>query len=171
MQLKQVQKKIELNKYLLILITIILFSQCSKKEINNIPENEKIDTILNQWHKDAKESNFEPFFNRISKDGFYIGTDASENWTKKEFISFAKPYFDKQKTWDFKTIKRTVFLSKNKKTAWFNELLDTWMGTCRGSGILEKENSEWKIKQYVLSVTIPNSEIKKVIKITKSKSN
>ncbi len=48
---------------------------------------------------------------------------------------------------------------------WFDELLDTWMGTCRGSGVLEKNNKEWKIKQYVLSVTIPNDSIQKVIKL------
>ncbi len=37
------------------------------------------------------------------------------------------------------------------------------MGLCRGSGILQKKNGEWKIMQYVLSVTIPNDDIKPVI--------
>ena len=37
------------------------------------------------------------------------------------------------------------------------------MGTCRGSGVLEKTNDSWKIKHYVLSVTIPNDDIQKVI--------
>ena len=37
------------------------------------------------------------------------------------------------------------------------------MGTCRGSGVLEKKDSTWKIKQYVLSVPIPNDDIQAVI--------
>jgi hypothetical protein len=42
------------------------------------------------------------------------------------------------------------------KTAWFDELLNTQMKICRGSGVLVKIGQEWKIKQYVLSMTIPN---------------
>ena len=84
---------------------------------------------------------------------------------QKQFENFSKPYFDKGKAWDFKTIERNIYISKNKEVVWFDELLDTWMGTCRGSGVLEKNNTEWKIKQYVLSVTIPNDSIQKVIKL------
>ena len=39
------------------------------------------------------------------------------------------------------------------------------MKICRGSGVLEKINGKWKIKQYVLSMTIPNDNIDEVIKI------
>ena len=39
------------------------------------------------------------------------------------------------------------------------------MKICRGSGILVKENKEWKIKHYVLSMTIPNDTSTEVIKI------
>jgi hypothetical protein len=45
------------------------------------------------------------------------------------------------------------------------------MGTCRGSGILVFKNQEWKLKQYVLSLAIPNenmNEVKKVIHIQDS---
>ena len=86
---------------------------------------------------------------------------------KTQFANFSKPYFDKGKAWDFKTIERNIYISKNKDVVWFDELLATWMGTCRGSGVLEKNNTQWKIKQYVLSVTIPNDSIQKVIKLKK----
>ena len=128
----------------------------------------KINKLLNNWHDDAKEAKLDNYINLIDLEGFYIGTDASEIWTKKEFESFSKPYFEKKQTWDFKTINRNIHFSKNNDVVWFNELLDTWMGKCRGSGILEKVNGKWKIKQYVLSVTIPNSKMSKVIKIKKS---
>jgi len=49
--------------------------------------------------------------------------------------------------------------------AWFDELLNTEMKICRGSGVLVKTGNEWKIKHYVLSITIPNANIKEVVKI------
>ena len=106
----------------------------------------------------------------MDEDAVFIGTDASENWTKKEFKKFAKPYFDKKETWNFTPIQRNITLSKDTKTAWFDELLNTHMKICRGSGVLIKKDSTWKIKQYVLSLTIPNDSIESVISI-KSKSD
>ena len=156
-------------KPIVVIILTLLFTSCKTIDISELPTKENINKIVSNWHNDAKNANFNNYFNRISNDGFYIGTDQNEIWTKEEFQTFSKPYFDKKNTWDFKTIKRNIFFSKDKNVAWFNELLDTWMGTCRGSGVLALENGVWKIKQYVLSVTIPNSEIKKVILIKKNK--
>ena len=132
----------------------IVSSQEDKKVINS---------IMNQWHKDVANFNFDDYFDKMSADGIFIGTDASENWTITQFKEFAKPFFDKKKTWNFKTLERNIYISKSNGFAWFDELLDTWMGVCRGSGVLEKENNEWKIKHYVLSVTVPNDDIQKVI--------
>ena len=101
----------------------------------------------------------------------FIGTDASENWKKTAFSKFSKPYFDKGKAWSFTPIERNIYTSKNNEIVWFDELLNTWMGICRGSGVLEKENKKWKIKHYVLSVTIPNDNINQVININKVKDS
>jgi hypothetical protein len=56
------------------------------------------------------------------------------------------------------------------KTAWFDELLNTQMKICRGSGVLVKIGQEWKIKQYVLSMTIPNDNSNKVIELKSASS-
>ena len=101
----------------------------------------------------------------------FIGTDASENWEKKQFQDFSKPYFDKGKAWDFKTLERTICLNPSGDFAWFDELLNTWMGTCRGSGVLEKTTNGWKIKQYVLSITIPNDDVQAVILAKKKRDD
>jgi hypothetical protein len=37
------------------------------------------------------------------------------------------------------------------------------MKICRGSGVVEKINGQWKVKQYVLSVTVPNEIVDKVV--------
>lgn len=38
------------------------------------------------------------------------------------------------------------------------------MKICRGSGVVVKQNNEWKIQHYVLSITVPNSLSKVVVK-------
>ncbi|MDX1603535.1 MAG: nuclear transport factor 2 family protein, partial [Salinimicrobium sediminis] len=79
--------------------------------------------------------------------------------TKPEFMEWSKPYFDKGKAWSFSTLERNIFLAEDEELAWFDELLDTQMGICRGSGVVVKENGEWKIKHYVLSIAIPNENV------------
>jgi len=37
------------------------------------------------------------------------------------------------------------------------------MKICRGSGVVIKVGNDWKVQQYVLSTTIPNSQLDKVI--------
>jgi hypothetical protein len=44
-------------------------------------------------------------------------------------------------------------------------LLDTQMKLCRGSGVLTKKDGKWKIQQYVLSMTIPNSLLDTVVQL------
>lgn len=156
------------------LIFIIVFSACENKKsspkmANGISEKEVINTMLDGWHKDASETRFDSYFEAMSKTSVFIGTDASENWVKKDFKTFSKPFFDRGEAWDFKSIERNVYISSEGNIAWFDELLDTWMGICRGSGVLRKTGDTWKIEQYVLSVTIPNENINEVINLKKEK--
>ncbi|AMO20397.1 hypothetical protein B0A78_00870 [Flavobacterium columnare NBRC 100251 = ATCC 23463] len=144
--------------FLLLLLTPYLYLAQAR-------ENTEINTLLNNWHKAASEAKFDLYFKDLSDQSVFIGTDATENWNKKAFMNFAKPYFDKGKAWSFSTLKRTIYLSSDKKTAWFDELLETQMKICRGSGVLIKEGKNWKIKHYVLSMTIPNDNTSEVIKI------
>ena len=130
----------------------------SKKEINK---------VLEEWHSAAAQANFEEYFGLMSGDGIFIGTDATENWENKEFREFAKPYFDKGKAWNFTTLERNIYVSENGETAWFDELLNTQMGICRGSGVLEKTQNAWKIKHYVLSIAIPNENVDEITQIKK----
>jgi hypothetical protein len=128
-------------------------------------QNEQINTFLNNWHQAAAEANAEVFFGSMADNSIYIGTDETERWTKTEFMAFAKPYFEKGKAWDFTPRDRDIHISKDGKYVWFSELLATWMGTCRGSGILTKSKDGWKIEQYHLSVTVPNDLIRDFISL------
>lgn len=131
------------------------------------PEKSKINKLLNNWHAAAGKANFEDYFGMMAKDAIFIGTDPTENWVKSDFMEWSKPYFDRGKAWDFKTLERNIFLDKSGKIAWFDELLETQMGICRGSGVVKMINGKWKIKHYVLSIAIPNDDVDKVTEIKK----
>ena len=149
-------------KYLLviILLSIVNFTFSQKKE-----QITAVEDILNKWHKAAATADFEEYFSYMDEEAIFIGTDPTENWNTKAFKNFSKPYFDKGKAWNFTPFERNIFFSKNKKIAWFDELLDTQMKICRGSGVLEKVRGEWKIKHYVLSIAIPNMHTNEVVKM------
>ena len=135
-----------------------------------LPEDNKksINQTLNDWHKAATEAKFDIYFSLMTDDAIFIGTDATENWNKEAFKAYSKPHFDKGKAWNFTALERNVFLSEDGKTAWFDELLDTQMKICRGSGVLKKENGQWKIAHYVLSIAVPNDNVDELVK-TKTK--
>lgn len=151
-----------------ILLSFLLLS-CETGNEKNVSENNtgkspkiEIDNMLNKWHKAAAAADFDAYFSCMTENFVYIGTDASENWNLSEFKKFSEPYFKNGKAWDFTSMKRNIYLSENKETAWFDELLDTHMGLCRGSGVLVNEKGSWKIAHYVLSMTIPNDLTKEV---------
>lgn len=148
-----------MKKTILLLLLVTSFVNAQKTE------KDKINQTLDAWHKAAAEVKMDAYFNAFTPDAIYIGTDANENWTKDDFYSWAKPFFDKGTTWNFKALERHIFFDKTGKIAWFDELLDTQMKICRGSGVLVKVGKEWKIQQYVLSMTIPNDEVEAAIKI------
>jgi len=151
-----------------LLLTVVSCSNPTEKETTKVSSNlekEIIQKALNNWHKNASEANFDAYFKAMSATSFFIGTDASENWDKEAFKNFSKPHFDKGKAWSFNAIDRNIYIDTEGDIAWFDELLDTWMGVCRGSGVLKKSNNSWKIEQYVLSLTIPNNNIEAVKKL------
>jgi hypothetical protein len=145
-----------------IIILFILFPFFANAQSDLKPQ---IDATLDSWHKAASEANYNNYFDALTDDAIFIGTDATENWTKSAFQAYAKPYFDKGKAWSFTCIERHVYFNSDKSIAWFDELLDTRMKICRGSGVLVLLKGQWKIKHYVLSMTIPNDATDEVVKI------
>lgn len=145
-----------------ILLSLLFFSALAQAQTKEVTA---INTTLDAWHKAAAEAKFDTYFNFMAEESIFIGTDATENWNKKAFMAFAKPYFDKGKAWSFTALERHVYFDVSGKTAWFDELLNTQMKICRGSGVLVKVGNAWKIKHYVLSMTIPNDNTNDVIKV------
>lgn len=130
---------------------------------------DEIAAFLDKWHKDAASANGEDYFGAFTVDGVFLGTDATERWTREEFRTWAKPQFDNKRGWNFKPSKRFVSFNADKTIAWFDEELATWMGPCRGSGVLSKINGMWKIKQYNLTILVPNEKVQDYLKVLNAK--
>lgn len=127
---------------------------------------EKIGAVLDDWHAAAAAADEKRYFAHMSESSVFMGTDATERWSKQEFQAYAHPHFAKGKAWSFTSSRRTINMGANS-IAWFDEDLTTPnLGPARGSGVLVLEGKVWKIEQYNLSVPIPNGifdEVKKLI--------
>ena len=102
------------------------------------------------------------YINLFSEDAIFFGTDISERWSKNEFKLYVRSRFDTGTGWTYKPINRNIFISKNEKVAWFDEILfNEKYGEFRGTGVLIIENGKWKISQYNLLLPIPNDFLQK----------
>jgi hypothetical protein len=119
--------------------------------------------VLDDWHAAAAAADEARYFSHFTPDAVFLGTDAAERWTVEEFRRYAHPYFAKGKAWTFKAVARHVSFSPDGSVAWFDEALDTLnLGPARGSGVLVRSGSVWKIAHYDLSVPIPNALMKEI---------
>lgn len=130
-----------------------------------------LETLLDQWHLAAAQADFETYTSLMTADAVFIGTDPTENWKGSAFRDFAKPYFDKGRAWSFTKLERHLFFNAEENTAWFDELLSTQMGICRGSGVLVQTTEGWKIAHYVLSIAVPNDQVSTLTQMKKDFDN
>tara|TARA_R110002074_G_scaffold149035_4_gene301213 strand:- start:35792 stop:36283 length:492 start_codon:yes stop_codon:yes gene_type:complete len=148
---------------LILFMGSVLFGQSDEKIL--------ITKALDDWHSAAGSADFDAYFGLMTEDAVFIGTDATENWQRDEFINYAKPHFDKGRAWNFTAFERNIYLNSEMNFAWFDELLDTQMKICRGSGVLKKVSGEWKIAHYVLSIAVPNENVDALVKIKSEKDS
>ena len=129
-----------------------------------------VDKLLNGLHKDAHEGNFQAYFSRYSRDAIFLGTDKSERWTIEEFKNYAKPAFEDGHGWTYQVVERNW--EGGGDTRWFDEILfNDKLGYCRGTGVVNFVNNEWKISHYALTMLVPNSIAEEIGSRTKEVDN
>ena len=126
----------------------------------------KVNAFIDEWHDDAANARL-AYFDKMAKDGIYIGTDKTELWNRDQFKTWAKRFFERKSAWAFKATKRNVYMSEDQKFIWFDELLDTQMGVCQASGVIRKTDKGFEIQHYQLSIAVPNDVADKVTKTIK----
>ncbi len=144
---------------------IIHVSDTRKKDGCQLEPVNAIDQLLDGWHAAAAKADANAYFGAFAEDGIFLGTDVTEKWDLNEFQKMTASAFKNNSAWDFKSTDRQVNFSDDGNFAWFEETLDTWMGVCRGSGVLTLVDDHWKIKQYNLAILVPNDKVNDYIKL------
>ena len=135
-----------------LLLPAVLLAQAPSKEETAVA------AVLDDWHLAAAQADETRYFGHFREGAVYLGTDATERWTKAEFQVWAHPFFQRGRAWSFQAKNRKIAFSADGKTAWFDEHLGTPnLGPARGSGVLVKEQGRWCIAQYNLGIPIPNA--------------
>ena len=136
------------------------------REILNKPTDPvaAIDSLASRWHRAAARADSATYFGLMAPDSHYLGTDKTEHWTKEDYLGYAAPYFARGKAWSFRATERHVFYDEDRQLAWWDEVLDTWMGPCRGVGVVERDGAGgWRIRHYTLSMLVPNERVREVL--------
>lgn len=147
------------NAYLILVIMMLGACQLNQTNNNTNTETEKLNQFMDDWHQAAAVADEKLFFDCLDSNSVYLGTDPDERWLKHEFMEWGMVYFQRDTAWAFKPYNRKWDFSDDMNYAWFDELLETHMGVCRGSGVLKKYPEGWKIKHYHLAITLPNDKM------------
>ncbi|GLX87384.1 hypothetical protein tloyanaT_36370 [Thalassotalea loyana] len=124
--------------------------------------------VLNQFHEAAATADTKAYFSLMHRDFIFLGTDATERWTKDSFASFVKPYFSRGIGWRYTPTQQNIS-QISEDVLFFDELLvHKSYGQCRGSGVLIKVGEQWLLSQYNLSIPLPNDIAKDIVKQVES---
>jgi hypothetical protein len=144
------------NISLLILLSFTLFS-CAQNSQSQQSDIAAINKVLDGYHQAAANGEWDIYFDLMSDDGVFIGTDAQERWVKAEF----RQYSSGSNGWVYAPQQRNVNITPDGLSAWFDEaLLSQSYGSSRGSGVLIRTAQGWKISQYHLTLPIPNGMVR-----------
>lgn len=122
-----------------------------------------VSDVLDALHQAASDADFERYFGLYADEFIFLGTDATERWDRDQFMEYARGPFSQGRGWTYTKLERHVYIAPDGQAAWFDERLDNAnLGETRGSGALIKQDGEWKISQYNLTIPIPNEMAREV---------
>lgn len=145
-------------KNLLLSVLIVTgMASCSQTQSPQDAALASINNVLDLYHAAAAAGDWDTYFDLMSEDGVFIGTDARERWTKPEF----RQYSSGSNGWVYTPLRRNINLTPDGDSAWFDEaLLSQSFGSSRGTGVLIRTAAGWKISQYHLTLPIPNGMVR-----------
>ena len=123
-----------------------------------------MEAVLDDFHAAASAADEERYFALLAPKAVFLGTDGGERWEGEEYRAFVHRYFSQGKGWTYVPSSRSITVAADGRTAWFDERLENeWYGECRGTGVLQLREGEWKIEQYNLTIPIPNELAAEVV--------
>ncbi|MBL8755735.1 MAG: nuclear transport factor 2 family protein [Planctomycetes bacterium] len=119
--------------------------------------------VLDDFHDAAAVGDEARYFAILPDDALFLGTDGTERWTGTQFRAFAMPYFERDSAWTYVCLQRFVDVEPDGDVAIFDETFDNAAyGECRGSGVLARRGDRWVLRQYHLTVPVPNDVSREV---------
>ncbi len=113
--------------------------------------------VLDDFHDAAANGDEQRYFAILADDAVFLGTDGTERWTGAGFRAQMGKYFERDSAWTYVALRRHVDVAPGDQLAWFDEVLDNEAyGECRGSGVLARRDGRWVLRQYHLTVPVPN---------------
>lgn len=115
----------------------------------------KVAALLDELHLRASQADFDGYFSLYDERAVFLGTDREEYWPLAEFKTYTRRRFATGSGWTYLPTGRHVHIAGD--AAWFEERLhhDTY-GELRGTGVLIRATSGWRVVQYNLTLPIPN---------------
>jgi len=132
------------------LLLILLSSSTASAQ----SDESAVAAVLDGYHQAAAEADWQTYFDLLSEDAVFLGTDVSERWPK----AVLREYAIDSNGWIYLPRERNINFTPDGNSAWFDEVLDSASyGTSRGTGVLIKTDEGWRISQYHLTFPIPNA--------------
>lgn len=117
----------------------------------------EVAATLDDFHHAAAIGDADRYFAILPPDAVYLGTAGRERWTGEAFRRYARRYFRTGSAWTYLSLARTVDVDPDGEIACFDETFDHPVyGECRGTGVMRKRDGNWILRQYQLSVSVPD---------------
>ena len=118
----------------------------------------QVDAVLDEFHAAAAAGDDARYFATLTEDMVFLGTAPGERWEGGVWRDFVDSRFSRGKGWEYRPSDRSVVVSPDGGTAWFDETVENaHYGSCRGSGVLRREENTWRVAQYNLTIPVPDA--------------
>lgn len=117
----------------------------------------EVAATLDDFHHAAAIGDADRYFAILPPDAVYLGTAGRERWTGEAFRRYANRYFRSGSAWTYLCLTRVVDVDSDGEIACFDETFDhPSYGECRGTGVMKKRDGRWVLRQYQLSISVPD---------------
>ncbi len=127
-----------------------------------------VNLTLSIWHEAASRGLFDMYFEQMTDDSIFLGTDSTEIWNKEQFMDYAREPFADGHGWTYTPSQRHIRFNYNYTIAWLDETLThEKYGTLRGTAVLSSRFAGFLIEQYSLTFLVPNEIAGEVVETIK----
>jgi hypothetical protein len=137
----------------------------------NMPNPEvvktQIATVLDSMHSAFQHRKFQKMMTYFSEDGYYLGSDPTELWTKKHISDYFKPHeTDSATVMPYDILKRDILLNEERNSAvvveqyYLVKMSEKVM--VRAISRVSRKESGWVIDFYSWNMIPKNEDLDKI---------